>query len=175
MDGPITRPVRVVLVGLVLLVGVALVGPGCGSEDRGDSPRRSDSAAPAVDPVAIDPAGRSEPAAPFSDEDAIRASLASLLTSAGGAAGCEGTMTASFLRASYGDIHGCEAARRPAALADRLANLRVAAVDPGAERATATMRPRGGVYDRVKLSAELVRDGDRWLLDALDADVAVGP
>ena len=43
------------------------------------------------------------------------------------------------------------------------------------DAATAAVRPDGGIYDGERLDATLVRKGDAWKVDRLDADIPVGP
>lgn len=92
--------------------------------------------------------------------------VADFLMSDDAAAVCDDEITERFLRASYGDRAGCISARRPATLASQ-ATIPEPVLDGATATAEAT--PRGGDFDGQRLSFELVRDGEQWRIDTVDA------
>ena len=82
-------------------------------------------------------------------------------------------MTERFLRRSYGDAAGCEAALKAAKPADD-AGVSEIVINPESV-AQALAHPKGGIYDGQKLRAELVLDDEIWKLDSLRSNVPVGP
>jgi hypothetical protein len=86
---------------------------------------------------------------------------------------CGGTyVTDRYLRAAYGGRRGCLQAQSPGSAAKSLASL--SAHIHGAT-ATATAVPVGGPSNGAKVTAKLVREGGVWKVDAVHANVPVGP
>ncbi len=110
---------------------------------------------------------------PVDNETEIMKTLEAVLAGSDPAAACNELMTERFLRRSYGDAAGCEAALRSAQPA-KDAGVEDIVVHPESV-AQASARPTGGIYDRQKLRAELVLDDETWKLDSLRSNVPVGP
>jgi hypothetical protein len=86
---------------------------------------------------------------------------------------CGGTyVTDRYLRTAYGGRRGCLQAQSPGSAATSLASL--SAHIRGA-KATATAVPVGGPNDGAKITASLVRERGVWKVDAVHANVPVGP
>lgn len=99
-----------------------------------------------------------------SAEQAIRA----VLTAEGGAAeACTDFVTEDFVATAYAGRANCIAARRPNALAESVE----IAEDGGG---TFTVVPRGGPYDGVEVTVEVVDDGG-FRVASLLADIPAGP
>ena len=101
-----------------------------------------------------------------------RTAVEAVLTSSDPADACARFVTERYLRVAYGGPDGCVQAQAPAAAADRL-DFKSVGVDGG--RTTAVVVPSGGPYDGERVTVSLVRDGRRWAVDELDANVPVGP
>ena len=86
---------------------------------------------------------------------------------------CGERVTDRFLRRSYGDDVGCEAALMDAEPAND-AGVAQIVIHPDSV-AQALARPTGGIYGGQKLRAELVLDEGIWKLDSLRSNVPVGP
>jgi hypothetical protein len=113
-----------------------------------------------------------EPSAnPVDDEEAIGQTLEQILS--GGPKMCSTLVTERFLRRSYGDEAGCEAAQKSTPPA-KSAGVSQVVIEPDSV-AQALARPKGGIYDGQRLRAELVLDEGTWLLDSLRSNVPVGP
>ncbi|MDQ2676430.1 MAG: hypothetical protein M3Y34_06445 [Actinomycetota bacterium] len=126
----------------------------------------------ATEPGAM-PDGGEEGGDPAADEAAIVATIEAVLAGKNPAKACGESVTERFLRRSYGDAAGCEAAQagaRPAADA----GVTQVVITPQSV-AQALARPKGGIYDGQKLRAELVLEEDVWKLDSLRSNVPVGP
>lgn len=106
------------------------------------------------------------------EAERIEAAVAAALISAKASEACDEAVTPGFVERAYGDRRGCAAALDPAARAEA-AEVRDLEISPDA--AIAVIRPIGGVYDGERLEVTLVREGDAWRVDRLEADVAVGP
>jgi hypothetical protein len=118
--------------------------------------------------------GSGEPAAdPVDDEAEIVKTLEAVLAGSDPVAACGESVTERFLRRSYGDSSGCEAALKNATPAND-AGVTQVVINPDSV-AQALARPKGGIYDGQKLRAELVLDDDVWKLDSLRSNVPVGP
>ena len=120
-------------------------------ENAGEQPQTSGGGESARSPAA-------------SAEQAIRA----VLTAAGKAAeACTDFVTADFVATAYGGRANCIAARRPNALAES-----VAITEDGGGTFTAV--PKGGPYDGVEVTVEVVDDGG-FRVASLLADIPAGP
>lgn len=86
---------------------------------------------------------------------------------------CDELITPAFLKKSYGNRQGCVAARKPAALADRITIL---GHEPGpGGSVVVTVKPNGGVFDGQTLKATVVKSGNAWKIDEIIGDAKVGP
>ena len=110
---------------------------------------------------------------PIDDDAEIMKTLEAVLAGSDPVAACNELVTERFLRRSYGDAAGCEAALRSAEPAQD-AGVEDIMVHPESV-AQALARPKGGIYDGQKLRAELVLDEETWKLDSLRSNVPVGP
>ena len=110
---------------------------------------------------------------PADDEAEIVKTLESVLAGSNPAVACGDSVTERFLRRSYGDAAGCEAAQGSAKPASD-AGVKEIVIHPDSV-AQAFAQPKGGIYDGQKLRAELVLDEDVWKLDSLRSNVPVGP
>jgi hypothetical protein len=86
---------------------------------------------------------------------------------------CSELLTERFVRRSYGDLAGCEAALKTSEPAKDSGVLHVGVSDGSVAQVLAS--PDGGVYDGQKLRAELVLESGKWKLDSLRSNVPVGP
>jgi hypothetical protein len=119
-------------------------------------------------------AAANEPAAdPRDDEAEIVETLEVVLAGGDPAKACGEWVTERFVRRSYGDAAGCEAALKAAKPADK-AGVTEVVINPESV-AQARAHPKGGIYDDEELRAELVLDDDAWKLDSLRSNVPVGP
>ena len=106
-----------------------------------------------------------EPAGATDPLDAVDA----VLTSRGTAEqACETFVTEHFIQTAYGGRANCVAAR-----AGDLADGYRATVAKG--NTQVDVIPKGGPYDGAKVEVDLVRDGDTYRVDALEAHVPAGP
>ena len=166
---------------LAALAAVLVVAPGvvaCGSEDeptQTTAPAETGASQSGTGTVADDGApDPDEPAAdPVEDEAEIVKTLEAVLAGADPVVACGDSVTERFLRRSYGDAAGCEAAQVGAKPASD-AGVRQVVIHPDSV-AQALAQPKGGIYDGQKLRAELVLDEDVWKLDSLRSNVPVGP
>ena len=73
---------------------------------------------------------------------------------------------------AYGGRQGCFRAQAPGSAARKLdaKDLRI-----DGNRATVVVVPSGGPYDGERVTVSIVHDGPRWAVDALSANVPVGP
>ena len=122
---------------------------------------------------AENPDGDGPSSNPVDDDAQITKTLEVVLAGSDPVAACQELVTERFLRRSYGDAAGCEAALRSAEPA-RDAGVEDIMVHPDSV-AQARARPTGGIYDGQKLRAELVLDDETWKLDSLRSNVPVGP
>jgi hypothetical protein len=102
----------------------------------------------------------------------VRKAVEAVLTSGDAADACGRYVTEHYLKAAYGDRQGCVQAQAPTSAARKLDfnDLRISG-----DRATAVVVPSGGPYDSERVTVSLVRDGPRWAVDELEANVPVGP
>lgn len=101
-----------------------------------------------------------------------RTAVEAVLTSGDPGKACAKYVTARYLRVAYGGRLGCIQGHAPSGAADEL-DFKSVRVD--GDGATAVVVPSGGPYDGERVTVSLVRDGGRWAVDELDADVPVGP
>ncbi len=110
---------------------------------------------------------------PADDQGEIARTLESLLAGSDPDLACGELVTDRFLRRSYGDQAGCEAALKAAKPAKAAGVTHVSVQDDSVAQALAL--PDGGIYDGQKLRAELVLADGTWKLDSLRSNVPVGP
>jgi hypothetical protein len=170
---------------IAALVAAVLLAPAiaaCGDDETEPAPAETGTETTAATTDATEPTADEAPAdeAPAEDEpteaesqDAIAATLETVLASTDFKATCGEAVTERYLRRSFGDAAGCEAAQKSAPPASK-AGVRQVVILPGSV-AQALAFPRGGIYDGQKLRAELVLVDDEWKLDSLRSNVPVGP
>jgi hypothetical protein len=84
---------------------------------------------------------------------------------------CGTYVTEGFIQTAYGGSENCTASRDPQALANGLSLP--TAIGKGTTHLVVI--PDGGPYDGAKVEVDLVRDGDTYRVDALEAHVPAGP
>jgi hypothetical protein len=104
--------------------------------------------------------------------DDPRTAVEAVLVSSDPAKACAKYVTPHFLSVAYGGRLGCVQAQASAAAANQL-DFESVRVD--GDRARALVVPSGGPYDGERVTVSLVRDGHRWAVDELEANVPVGP
>jgi len=162
---------------------------GCGDESEDRDVTSTASAPPATTtetaPAPAPPAGDEPPSdaeKPEKPIERIERPLAppevtrAVLTRSGSVEqGCEELVTESFVADAYGDLQGCLAAREAGGQARSLSKTNYVATS---DRTIGTVIPRGGPYDDIEVTVELVSDPAHeggWLVDSLRADVPAGP
>jgi hypothetical protein len=160
---------------MALVAGVAA----CGNDDNGPlqttapavtgtSETMGDQNAPGTDAPEDEPAPD-----PANDKAAITRALEVVMTGTTAVDACGDLVTDRYLTRSYGGAAGCESAQGAAKPAEDVRVSRIVILPESV--AQAAVVPRGGVYDRERLRAELVLDGGNWRLDSLHSNVPVGP
>jgi hypothetical protein len=81
-------------------------------------------------------------------------------------------VTQHYLQVAYGDHEGCVQGQRPGSHAT---SVDVAHAHSSSGIANLTLVPTGGPYDGEKLEVVLVEQNGVWKVDALHANVPVGP
>ena len=101
-----------------------------------------------------------------------RLAIEAVLTSSNPADACGRFVTRHYLQVAFGSRQGCLQAQAPGSAARKLdaKDLRI-----DANRAAVVVVPSGGPYDGERLTVSLVRQGRRWAVDELHANVPVGP
>ena len=102
----------------------------------------------------------------------VRLAVEGVLASTEPADACGRFVTEHYLRVAYGDRQGCVQAQMPGSAVRK---LHAKDVSINRDRATVVVVPSGGPYDGERVTVSLVRDGRRWAVDELDANVPVGP
>ena len=105
------------------------------------------------------------------DEELIRATVADFLMKADAPGACTKLVTPQFVKRSYGDVNGCEAARKPSAMAKAVA-IEPVDVDMGT---MVTAKPKGGVFDGESLKVTLINLDGQWTIDKISSNAKVGP
>lgn len=108
---------------------------------------------------------------PATDEEKVTATVAAYLMKAEAPGACTKLVTPQFVERSYGNEKGCEAARKPSAMAKAVA---FDPVDFG-KGATVTAKPKGGVFDGEKLEVTLINLDGQWTIDKISSNAKVGP
>jgi hypothetical protein len=97
----------------------------------------------------------------------------SVLTSNKPALVCRRLVTRHYLRTAYGDRQGCVRAQAPGSAANSVSSAGGRISGPGTAKMVAI--PAGGTYDGERLKVSLVLENGVWKVDALKANVPVGP
>jgi hypothetical protein len=101
-----------------------------------------------------------------------RLAVLAVLTSGDPGDACGRFVTKHYLRVAYGGRQGCVQAQAPGSTADQL-HLKDFRLN--GDRAIAVVVPSGGPYNGERVTVSLVHDGSHWAVDALEANVPVGP
>ena len=105
------------------------------------------------------------------DEEQVKATVTDFLTKVDAPGACTKLVTPQFVKRSYGDVNGCEAARKPSAMAKAVA---FGPVDIGMDT-TVTAKPKGGVFDGERLEVTLINLDGQWTIDKISSNAKVGP
>jgi hypothetical protein len=98
--------------------------------------------------------------------------LEAFFTSGDPAIACGEVVTPQLVASAYGDEQGCRAAQVPGATPK---SIEITELEESGEAAEAVVVPEGGPNDGFDHEVTLVREGDAWLVDSLDADIPAGP
>jgi hypothetical protein len=101
-------------------------------------------------------------------EDALEA----FFTSGAPAVACGEVVTPELIADAYGDEQGCRAAQVPGATPK---SIEITELEESGDAAEAVVVPKGGPNDGFDHEVTLVREGDAWLVDSLEADIPAGP
>jgi hypothetical protein len=108
---------------------------------------------------------------PVTDEEKIKATVAAYLMNAKAPDACTKLVTPQFVKRSYGNVKGCEAARKPAAMAKAVT---FQPVDMNSAT-TITAKPKGGVFGGETLEVTLINLDGQWTIDRISSNAKVGP
>jgi hypothetical protein len=160
----VTRRALVALGALALLAGCG----GGSSYGGGDSSTSSTSSSTSTT------TGR-EPVAPLGSTSEARAATETVLAPAGASDACGRFTTPHYLEVAYGGRSGCVQAQAPGSGATSIRSFRVLNKDATHARLTASAVPVGGPYGGEKVRVELIFATTHFRVDALHANVPVGP
>jgi len=105
----------------------------------------------------------------------VRTAVEAVLVSSDPADVCRAYVTDHYLHIAYGGRKGCVQAQTPQNSAQSLRSFKVDQLGTQGTIATATAVPRGGPYDGSKVVIGLVFDRDHYRVEALRANIPVGP
>lgn len=108
---------------------------------------------------------------PATDEAMIKATVTAYLTRAEAPDACTRLVTPRFVKRSYGNVKGCEAARKPSAMATA---VKFGPVATG-RVTTVAAKPKGGVFGGERLEVTLINLDGRWTIDRISSNARVGP
>lgn len=106
------------------------------------------------------------------DQAAVNQVVTTFLTRADAPDACTKLVTPGFVRRSYGTRQGCEAARKPAAMAKSVTIRPAGSADGGT---VVTAKPKGGVFGGETLEVTLINLDGQWTIDRITSNVKVGP
>ena len=160
---PAVNPKR--LITFVLVVATLLVA-GCGEKEEPST------AGPVVTQTTTSGSTTTggTTTQPENDEQAIAGVVTDFLTDAEAPGACTKLVTPQFVKRSYGNVKGCEAARKPSAMAKS-----VAIQSAGGNGSTVTAKPKGGVFGGEKLEVTLINLDGQWKIDRITSNAKVGP
>ena len=149
---------------------LALLAAGCGEKDEPPTtgPVVAGTTGSTTSPTMTNETTNGQQA---TDEELIQATVASFLTRADAPGACTKLVTPQFVKRSYGDVNGCEAARKPSAMAKAVA-IEPIDVDMGT---MVTAKPKGGVFDGESLKVTLINLDGQWTIDKISSNAKVGP
>ena len=149
---------------------LALLAAGCGEKDEPPTtgPVVAGTTGSTTSPTTTNETTNGQQA---TDEELIQATVANFLARADAPGACTKLVTPQFVKRSYGDVNGCEAARKPSAMAKAVA-IEPIDVDMGA---MVTAKPKGGVFDGESLKVTLINLDGQWTIDKISSNAKVGP
>jgi hypothetical protein len=156
----------------ILGVACAALIAGCG--DGGETTTVASTQTTSTTTTSTEPStttASTTPPEPGGAADSV-AAVTAVLTSEGTAEQACGTyVTENFIQTAYGGKENCIASRDPKALAEGLS------LPTGIEKNAThlVVIPVGGPYDGAKVEVDLVREGDTYRVEALEAHVPAGP
>jgi hypothetical protein len=165
---------------LLLLVGCGGGGSGdqagstATSATRSNSPAVGSSTGGSTVSSSTTGGGGSVPDA-LGSRRAVRAALEAVLASNDPADACGSYVTEHYLKVAYGGRQSCVQAQAPGSAAAALRSFRIEQEATQATLVVASAIPRGGPYDGSRVRADLVFASDHYRVNALRANVPVGP
>ena len=105
------------------------------------------------------------------DEQLVNATVANFLMKADAPGACTKLVTPQFVKRSYGDVKGCEAARKPSAMAKAVTITPI----KGDTGTMVTAKPKGGVFGGETLEVTLINLDGQWTIDRISSNAKVGP
>ena len=154
----------------------ALAIAGCGGDDSSSTssatPSTASTRGAATSTTTTGSTAAGQTTSGLTDAQGVRAALEAALASSDPSQACGTYVTDRYLQDAYGGRQGCLRAQQPGSAARSLGSL---AAKVQGDRATASAVPSGGPYDGSKVTADLVKDAGTWKVDALHANVPVGP
>jgi hypothetical protein len=169
------------LAAATAMIAAIVLAAGCGddegatttttaAEPSSEEKTTAVSSEPPDDRLEVDPAKRTDAAGTTaSDPEEV---LEVFFTSGIPDLVCGELATDNLLSSAYGDEEGCRKAQVPAATPD---SIEITDLEESGDEATATVIPDGGPNDGIETEVVLVKEGDAWLVDSLEADVPAGP
>jgi hypothetical protein len=145
---------------------------GCGGDDDGAGATSTAAPVPASTSTTTTGGGDTSGTERVGPKKLVRRAVEAVLTSGDAADACGRYVTEHYLKVAYGDRRGCVQAQAPGSAARK---LDFKALRTNGDRGTAVVVPSGGPYDGERVTVSLVRDGPRWAVDELEANVPVGP
>jgi len=159
------------ITAIVLVAALLALLAGCGEKDEPPTTGpvvTETTTGPTTSPTTTNDTTNGQQA---TDEELIRATVAAFLVRAEVPGACTKLVTPQFVKRSYGDVNGCEAARKPSAMAKAVA---FGPVDIGMDT-TVTAKPKGGVFDGERLEVTLINLDGQWTIDKISSNAKVGP
>jgi hypothetical protein len=174
------------LITVAAVVAVLMAVAGCGGDDEttnsttasststaAGGPTGTEEAQPVAPPETArgDGGGGSEDAGngPGGDPESA---LEAFFTSGDPDLVCGELATEELLASAYGDEKGCRQAQVPAAIPK---SIEIKELKGSGDTTEAVVVPDGGPNDGFEHDVVLVREGDSWLVDSLEADIPAGP
>jgi hypothetical protein len=156
------------------IVVAALAGCGGGGGDGSSSAASSSAQLPTSTSTTTGNSGGSVPRS-LGSKDAVRTAVEVVLASSDPEDACGKYVTRHYLKVAYGGRQGCVQAQAPGSAAKSLRSFRIVNESTDGAIATATAVPNGGPYDGSKVVIGLLFDHDHYRVEALRANVPVGP
>lgn len=170
-------PAGLAVIAVALLVA-AIAGCGGGGNGTTGSSTTISTAVPSGSATTSTEAGvRSGEGPPnaLGSPAAVRAVVETVLTSTDPADACGRYVTRHYLWVAYGGRQACVRAQRPGIAATSLSWFRIEREDGHETAVSASTVLRGGPYDGSKVEVGLIFDAGHYRVNALGANVPVGP